>query len=239
MNVTRLMMCGAVVLGGCSPAGDTKTASPDAAADVPVLIAARERRPSARHATKTPPMIPRSGSTDRSRPVARHRHRQEGRPLRLRSQARETQFVQAGLVNNVDLRDGFQFADGMAPIVVASDRDDQTIAVFRFDPADASAPAPARRDPERLSRGLRHLSVQDAQRRDARDRDQRARRRQAVAARRRVRMAFRRSRSAVSISAPSPKAASPTMSPARSSSPKRMSASGGSPPIPRSATCAC
>ena len=50
-------------------------------------------------------------------------------------QARELQFVQAGLVNNVDLRDGFQFTDGVAPIVVASDRDDQTIAVFRFDPA--------------------------------------------------------------------------------------------------------
>jgi 3-phytase len=49
--------------------------------------------------------------------------------------ARELQFVQAGLVNNVDLRDGFEFADGTAPIVVASDRDDQTIAVFRFDTA--------------------------------------------------------------------------------------------------------
>jgi 3-phytase len=45
------------------------------------------------------------------------------------------QFVPAGLVNNVDLRDGFPFAEGTAPIVIASDRDDQSIAVFRFDPA--------------------------------------------------------------------------------------------------------
>jgi len=48
---------------------------------------------------------------------------------------RELQFVPAGLVNNVDLRNGFAFGDGAAPIVVASDRDDQTIAIFRFDPA--------------------------------------------------------------------------------------------------------
>lgn len=45
------------------------------------------------------------------------------------------QFVPAGLVNNVDLRDGFPFAGGIAPIVVASDRDDQSIAIFRFDTA--------------------------------------------------------------------------------------------------------
>jgi 3-phytase len=45
------------------------------------------------------------------------------------------QFVPAGLVNNVDLRDGFPFAEGAAPIVIASDRDDQSLAVFRFDTA--------------------------------------------------------------------------------------------------------
>ena len=50
-------------------------------------------------------------------------------------QGRELQFVPAGLVNNVDLREGFAFPGGAAPIVVASDRDDQTIAIFRFDPA--------------------------------------------------------------------------------------------------------
>lgn len=45
------------------------------------------------------------------------------------------QFVPAGLVNNVDLREGFDFAEGSFPIVAASDRDDQSIAIFRFDTA--------------------------------------------------------------------------------------------------------
>jgi 3-phytase len=136
MNVTRLMMCGAVVLCGCSPAGDTKTASPDAPADIPVLIAARETPAvgtsrdedaaddPAIWIDKTDPAQSRIIGTDK-----------KGGLYVYDLMARETQFVRAGLVNNVDLRDGFQFADGAAPIVVASDRDDQTIAVFRFDPA--------------------------------------------------------------------------------------------------------
>lgn len=46
------------------------------------------------------------------------------------------QFVPAGRLNNVDIRPGFAFSGGAAPIVVASDRDDQSIAVFRFDEAN-------------------------------------------------------------------------------------------------------
>lgn len=44
------------------------------------------------------------------------------------------QFVPAGRVNNVDLRDGFPFAEGAAPIVVASNRTAQTLSIYRFDP---------------------------------------------------------------------------------------------------------
>ncbi len=43
------------------------------------------------------------------------------------------QFLPAGKLNNVDLRKDFPFAPGPAPIVAASDRDDQSIAIFRFD----------------------------------------------------------------------------------------------------------
>lgn len=39
-----------------------------------------------------------------------------------------------GRPNNVDVRDGFPWSDGAAPIVATSDRADNTIAIYRFDP---------------------------------------------------------------------------------------------------------
>jgi myo-inositol-hexaphosphate 3-phosphohydrolase len=35
----------------------------------------------------------------------------------------------------VDIRDGFAWAEGEAPVVVTSDRADNTVKVYRFDPA--------------------------------------------------------------------------------------------------------
>lgn len=45
------------------------------------------------------------------------------------------QEVPLGLPNNVDLAEGFAWTDGAAPIVVASDRADNTVPLFRFDAA--------------------------------------------------------------------------------------------------------
>ncbi|MDZ4776131.1 MAG: phytase [Alphaproteobacteria bacterium] len=45
------------------------------------------------------------------------------------------QEVALGLPNNVDLAEGFAWADGAAPIVAASDRADNTIPLFRFNTA--------------------------------------------------------------------------------------------------------
>lgn len=45
------------------------------------------------------------------------------------------QEVPLGLPNNVDLAEGFAWTDGAAPILVASDRADNTVPVFRFDAA--------------------------------------------------------------------------------------------------------
>jgi 3-phytase len=130
MNVHRWMLSCAVVLCGCSPAGDTKTAS----SDVPTVLAARETPAvgSSRDedAADDPAIWIDRADPSQSRIIGTDK---KGGLYVYDLQAHELQFVQAGLVNNVDLRDGFQFADGMAPIVVASDRDDQTIAVFRFD----------------------------------------------------------------------------------------------------------
>jgi 3-phytase len=44
------------------------------------------------------------------------------------------QEVPGGRPNNVDLRPGFAWAEGPAPIVGASDRTDNSIALWRFDP---------------------------------------------------------------------------------------------------------
>jgi len=136
MNVHRLMLCCAMVLCGCSPAGNTKTASPDGSANRPVVLAARETPAvgSARDedAADDPAIWIDQADPSQSRIIGTDK---KGGLYVYDLQAHEMQFLQAGLVNNVDLRDGFQFADGMAPIVVASDRDDQTIAVFRFDAA--------------------------------------------------------------------------------------------------------
>jgi len=45
------------------------------------------------------------------------------------------QDLPGGEPNNVDLRDGFGWPEGVAPIVGASDRTDNTIVLWRFDPA--------------------------------------------------------------------------------------------------------
>ncbi|HRP09817.1 MAG TPA: phytase [Terricaulis sp.] len=45
------------------------------------------------------------------------------------------QEVPGGQPNNVDLRDGFAWAEGASPIVAASDRSDNSIAIWRLDPA--------------------------------------------------------------------------------------------------------
>src|SRR5262245_39507396 len=133
MNALRsMMLCCVAVLTACSPAGDTKTA----ATDVPAILALRETpavgTPMGEDAADDPAIWVDPVDPTQSRIIGTDK---KGGLYVYDLQAKELQFVQAGLVNNVDLRDGFQFADGMAPIVVASDRDDQTIAVFRFDPA--------------------------------------------------------------------------------------------------------
>lgn len=48
---------------------------------------------------------------------------------------RMVQEVLLGLPNNVDLAPDFAWAEGRAPVVVASDRADNTVPVFRLDPA--------------------------------------------------------------------------------------------------------
>jgi myo-inositol-hexaphosphate 3-phosphohydrolase len=45
-----------------------------------------------------------------------------------------TQSAPGGLPNNVDMREAFPWAEGPAPIVATSDRIDNTIAIYRFDP---------------------------------------------------------------------------------------------------------
>lgn len=45
-----------------------------------------------------------------------------------------TQELPGGRPNNVDIRDGFAWTDGAAPIVGASDRTDNAIVLWRFDP---------------------------------------------------------------------------------------------------------
>lgn len=44
------------------------------------------------------------------------------------------QSAPGGLPNNVDVRDAFPWTDGPAPIVATSDRIDNTVALYRFDP---------------------------------------------------------------------------------------------------------
>lgn len=44
------------------------------------------------------------------------------------------QAAPGGLPNNVDVRDGFAWPEGASPIVATSDRSDNTIALYRFDP---------------------------------------------------------------------------------------------------------
>jgi 3-phytase len=56
------------------------------------------------------------------------------------------QEIPGGRPNNVDLREGFAWPEGAAPIVGASDRTDNTIVLWRFDPATRQlAPAPRAR----------------------------------------------------------------------------------------------
>jgi 3-phytase len=45
------------------------------------------------------------------------------------------QSIPGGRPNNVDMRAAFPWTDGAAPIVATSDRSDNTIALYRFDPA--------------------------------------------------------------------------------------------------------
>jgi 3-phytase len=44
------------------------------------------------------------------------------------------QSAPGGLPNNVDMREAFPWAEGEAPIVATSDRIDNTVALYRFDP---------------------------------------------------------------------------------------------------------
>jgi 3-phytase len=46
----------------------------------------------------------------------------------------QLQFVPTGRLNNVDLRQGFPFADGPGTLVAATNRTDDTIEFFRLDP---------------------------------------------------------------------------------------------------------
>jgi 3-phytase len=137
MNSLRsILLCCAAVLTACSPASDTKTTSTESAAGAATIVALRETpavgQAQDEDAADDPAIWVDPVDPTQSRIIGTDK---KGGLYVYDLQAKELQFVQAGLVNNVDLRDGFQFADGMAPIVVASDRDDQTIAVFRFDPA--------------------------------------------------------------------------------------------------------
>lgn len=54
------------------------------------------------------------------------------------------QELPLGLPNNVDLADGFAWTDGVAPIVAASDRADNTIPLFRFDASSGKMEAAPR-----------------------------------------------------------------------------------------------
>jgi 3-phytase len=49
-------------------------------------------------------------------------------------QGRERQFVRSGQLNNVDLREGFPFADGPGTLVAASSRSEDAVEFFRVDP---------------------------------------------------------------------------------------------------------
>lgn len=49
-------------------------------------------------------------------------------------QGRIVQEVRGGRPNNVDLRDGFSWPEGAAPVVGASDRSDNAIVLWRLDP---------------------------------------------------------------------------------------------------------
>jgi 3-phytase len=55
-----------------------------------------------------------------------------------------TQTAPGGLPNNVDMRDAFPWTEGVAPIVATSDRIDNTIAIYRFDPNTKTLDAKAR-----------------------------------------------------------------------------------------------
>ena len=56
------------------------------------------------------------------------------------------QEAPGGMPNNVDLRDGFAWADGAGPLVGASDRSDNSIVLWKFDPAARKLdPAPRAR----------------------------------------------------------------------------------------------
>jgi 3-phytase len=55
-----------------------------------------------------------------------------------------TQSAPGGLPNNVDMREAFPWAEGPAPIVATSDRIDNTIAIYRFDPKTKTLDAQAR-----------------------------------------------------------------------------------------------
>lgn len=48
---------------------------------------------------------------------------------------RVVQEILSGRPNNVDVRPGFAWPEGEAPVVVTSDRVDNTVKVYRFDPA--------------------------------------------------------------------------------------------------------
>jgi 3-phytase len=47
---------------------------------------------------------------------------------------RELQYIAGGRLNNVDVRDGFPLSGRRVALAAASDRDDDTIAVYRVDP---------------------------------------------------------------------------------------------------------
>jgi 3-phytase len=62
-----------------------------------------------------------------------------------------TQSAPGGLPNNVDTRDGFPWPEGVAPIVATSDRIDNSIAIYRFDPKTKTLDPKAR---ARISSGF-------------------------------------------------------------------------------------
>lgn len=57
---------------------------------------------------------------------------------------RVVQELPGGRPNNIDVRDGFAWPEGPAPIVAASDRADNSIAVWRLDPVAAQLAPTAR-----------------------------------------------------------------------------------------------